>query len=677
LVIDKDLAIDGSALASHITISGDDLCRVFYINSGVTVTVVSLILAHGKSPYGSMGGGIFNAGALTVTNSTISENSAAVGGGIFNEGGALTMIDSILSYNDAYMDGGGVYSEGGTVTVSNSTLSYNNTSYSGGAMYNAGSTVMVSNSTFSDNSGDPNMSSYAGGIYNIGTLTISDSIFSNNSAHDCGGGIFNTTGTLTITNSIFSGNSVSGYHSAGGGIINDDTLIIANSTFSGNRAETGGAIYNNGTVGMLTVTDSSFSGNNAQDGGGIFNYGTLTVTNSTFSGNGTSDYQSVGGGISNYDTTIVMNSTFFQNSAYRGGGIHNWDTVTVTNSTFSGNEATSAGGGIANSGNRVGGTLTVRNSTFSANSAQHGGGIANIFISYQNSMLHYVNTIIANSTGGGDCYNVGKIGTNISNLVEDGSCSASFRGDPKLDTLADNGGPTQTMALLPRSPAIDAGNDATCEATDQRGISRRQGAHCDIGAYEYNTNSFNLKSIAAQDGWLLESGETSEKGGTLNKAAATIYIGDNAQKKQYRSILSFSTKDLPDKAMITKVTLKVKKQGIVGGGNPVNAFQGFIVDLKKGFFGSVTGLQKSDFQIGADESYRPFKPALQNGWYTINLTPARYWINKRATAGGVTQLRLRFELDDNNNAIANYLKLYSGEAPEASRPQLIIEYYVP
>jgi hypothetical protein len=341
------------------------------------------------------------------------------------------------------------------------------------------------------------MSSYAGGIYNHGTLTISHSTFSNNSAQSSGGGVFNTGGTLTITNSIFSGNTISGYHGAGGGIINYATLIINNSAFFDNSAEFGGGIYNNGGMsGMLTVTDSAFSGNSALDGGGIFNLSTLTVTDSTFSGNGSDEHNSFGGAISNYETATVMNSTFFQNFAYYGGGLHNWKTFTVTNSTFSENVAV-WGGGIANSGNgmgAMGGTLTVRNSTFSANDAQYGGGIANIFIAYQNnSKLNYVNTIIANSTSGGDCYNVGDIVTNINNLVEDGSCSASMSGDPNLASLADNGGPTPTMALLSNSPAIDAGEDTGCPATDQRDVTRPQGEHCDIGAFEAEYTLVDVK----------------------------------------------------------------------------------------------------------------------------------------------------------------------------------------
>ena len=797
LMIDKDLTIDGSALASQITIGGDDLYRVFYVNSGVTVTLDSLIIAHGKSPYGESGGGILNAGALTVTSSTISENSAAYGGGIFNEGGSVTMIDSTFSNNDAYMDGGGIYSQGGTVTVSTSTLSHNNASFTGGGVYNADGIVTVSNSTFSYNSGDPLMSSYAGGIYNIGTLTISDSIFSNNSAEASGGGIFHADGTLTITNSIFSGNSAS----PGGGIINNATLIIANSTFSGNSADSGGAIYNNGTRGILTVTESTFSGNSAQDGGGIFNYGTLTVTNSTFSGNGTSSYGSVGGGISNYSSATVMNSTFFENFADTGGGIHNWDTLIVTNSTFYGNEA-SWGGGIANSGYVVGGTLTVRNSTFSANGAQHGAGIANMLISYQNnSKLHYINTIIARSTSGGDCYNVGDIGTNINNLVEDGSCSASMSGDPKLDSLADNGGSTQTMALLSDSPAIDTGDNTICPSIDQRGVSRPQGSGCDIGAYEYQdstapmvtnvssttadgtygaesqvdvmvifsepvnvtgapqlvletgttdrmaayasgsgsdtltftytvqagdrssdldyvsvnaltlnggtiqdaasnnavltlpspgvagslgankaiviltTTMIQLKSAGVQDGWVLETSEVSNQGGAIEAMATSFLLGDTATRQQYRAILGFNTASLPDNAVITGVTLRIKKQSITGT-NPFTTHQKIAVDIRQGAFGTSGALQATDFQATASKQAVGMiaNNPQTGGWYVSNLRPVAYPVINRT---GITQLRLRFQTDDDNDAIADFIRFYSGNSTAANKPVLVIEYYVP
>jgi len=147
-------------------------------------------------------------------------------------------------------------------------------------------------------------------------------------------------------------------------------------------------------------------------------------------------------------------------------------------------------------------------------------------------------------------------------------------------------------------------------------------------------------------------------------------------RRQYRGILSFNTASLPDTAVITRVILKVKSAGITGGGNPVTAFQGFMADVRKGTLGT-SALQITDWQTAANKTVGPFTVTPANGWYTLNLTGAGVQINKLATAGGLTQIRLRFKLDDNNNALANYLSLYSGNAAAASRPQLIVEYYVP
>ncbi len=184
-------------------------------------------------------------------------------------------------------------------------------------------------------------------------------------------------------------------------------------------------------------------------------------------------------------------------------------------------------------------------------------------------------------------------------------------------------------------------------------------------------------SAAAQDGWVLESSENSKVGGSLNATATTLRLGDDAAKKQYRSILSFNTGGLPNTAVITKVTLKVRKQGITGGGDPLATFQGFKVDIKKGFLGPAAALAVGDFQAAASKTYGPFSPALASGWYSINLTAGKAYINKVTTGGGLTQIRLYFKLDDNNNTVANYLSLYSGNAGSVSRPQLIVEYYVP
>jgi predicted outer membrane repeat protein len=489
---------------------------------------------------------------------------------------------------------------------------------------------------------------WGGGIYSYGALTVIDCTFTDNTATYDGGGIASAS-SLTVTNSIFSNNAAL---TQGGGAISVGssqpvTLTVTSSTFTSNSASTGGAIDASGST-TLVVSDSTFSGNTASVSGAINIAGSGTVTNSTFSNNSAS-VSYMGGGIGSSTALTVVNSTFSGNSAGQGGGIHN----------------------------AASGTLTVINSTFSGNSASQGGGI------FSWGTLNLSNSLLANTPSGGDCYSGNALNTNNHNIIEDGYYCGVYSGvDPMLGALANNGGPTQTMALLTGSPAIDAGDDAVCAAApvnglDQRGLSRPQGAHCDIGAYEANA-ILTFKSAGVQDGWVLESSETSKKGGTLNATATTLRLGDDATKKQYLGILSFSTgAALPDDAVITNVTLKVKKQGIAGGGNPVTTFQGFMVDVKKGFFGSAAALKASDFQAAGSKTVGPLKAAPVSNWYSLNLTPGSPYINKLTTASGLTQIRLRFKLDDNNNSTANYLSLYSGNVAAANQPQLIIEYYVP
>ena len=273
----------------------------------------------------------------------------------------------------------------------------------------------------------------------------------------------------------------------GGGIILQNSgvaVTVTHSTLSGDSATSGGSIFN--YYGALTVQNTTLTGNSAGVGGSIYNeHGTLTVQNSILSGNAATD----GGGIYNdIGTLTVQNSTLVDNStlAGYGGGIYNSGLLTVNNSTLAGGQAL-RGGGIYNDI----GTLTMQNSTFSGNSAQHGGGIYN----YPDGTLHLHNTIMANSLTGGDCYNDGgSVATNDHNLfkstdseacgVTNGADGSLTGTDPFLGPLADHGG-TQTFSLLPGSPALDAGNDATCLSTDQRGVARPRGIHCDIGAYEY------------------------------------------------------------------------------------------------------------------------------------------------------------------------------------------------
>lgn len=268
------------------------------------------------------------------------------------------------------------------------------------------------------------------------------------------------------------------------------------------QEECGGGIANKGT---LTLENCVVSDNTANDGAGICNSGALTLINSTISNNtadgiGPPGYEcGSGGGIkSERGTLTLVNSTVSGNQARagkthsrgRGGGIHIGCSCTAvfTNSTISGNKAARDGGGVA-----IMGTLQLVNCTISGNrAAREGGGV------WVRGTLDYENTIIANNTGqGGNCViggpgdyrGKGTIGTNSNNLVGDDTCSPDYSGDPMLGPLADNGGPVQTQALLPGSPAIDVIPVGECTvSTDQRGRSRPLGAACDIGAFELQTD---------------------------------------------------------------------------------------------------------------------------------------------------------------------------------------------
>ena len=289
-----------------------------------------------------------------------------------------------------------------------------------------------------------------------------------------GGGIYNT-GILTIT-----GTSLFGNHAAeGGGIENYGELMIADSTISGNGVTCcGGGIMN---FGELTMADSTLSNNYAySSGGGIVNDGTMTVTKSTISYN----FGRGGGGILNGGKVIISDSTLAGNTAYYGGAIGNDGTLMIINSTISGNSA-SIGSPIDNRD-----TLTITNSTISGNEAQYGSTI------YNEGLLKVFNSIVSTSLSQGDCS--GSTFDGGHNISSDNTCGfdpandSMPNTDPLLGPLQDNGGLTWTHALLWGSPAIDAGDNAQCPPTDQRGITRSFDGNwdglavCDIGSSEVN-----------------------------------------------------------------------------------------------------------------------------------------------------------------------------------------------
>jgi hypothetical protein len=315
-----------------------------------------------------------------------------------------------------------------------------------------------------------------GGILNDNsTLTIAhctvwaNTIVSASSGNNSGGGIYNS-GTMTLNQvSVNTNNAVWGgdptHIPSGGGISNTGTMIIIAGTVQGNMGfYSAGGIYN---TGMITITSSTISNNQTGNpghfgaiGGGIVNDGTMTIQDSTISGNtalGGDIVGGYGGGISGNNNTIT-NSTITANSALRGGGV--------------------AGGG------------NIAHTTFSNNSASIAGGAL-----YLTSSLELGNTILKAGASGVNIFNNGgSLITHGYNVCSDNGSGLlngpgdQINTDPMLGPLQNNGGQTFTHALLPDSPAIDAGGPKFTPPPyyDQRGpvFWRLRNDRIDVGSFE-------------------------------------------------------------------------------------------------------------------------------------------------------------------------------------------------
>jgi predicted outer membrane repeat protein len=504
----RDLTITGSTFSGNLAFLNGGGIKIMERGKGATLTN-NIFRGNSSSIF-------IGSSSLTVEDSQFLNNGEGIHVGRFS---GLTVNNSTFSGSSH-----GIYVEKESfLRVEKSTFSGNTDS----AIYSDRGNVTVTDSTFSGNSATAGGAIYSASTLDAGLsgLTITNSIFIDNKA-ELGGAIYsnyklNTTVT-TITDSTFTNNSATGN---GGGIYTSRSNIdVKSSKFTGNSAANGGAIYSTNVasapIALLNVADSSFSGNSAtqEAGGGIslYDHADLSVSKSVFSGNSAT---TTGGGISTIlgGRLSLTDSTLSGNTAGSGGGLYFElsKKVDVISSTFSGNSATTLGGGIHGSQSARPSIPMIVNSTISENTADLGGGLA-LFkttleatnstfyrnsattagggIRIESSDVTLTNTIVANSLSGDSC--AGGIKDGGHNLDSGTSCkwvagSQSLKNtDPKLDAaLANNGGSTQTLALLEGSPAMNAGDDAVCFASpvdsiDQRGMARQQGSHCDIGAYE-------------------------------------------------------------------------------------------------------------------------------------------------------------------------------------------------
>jgi hypothetical protein len=184
----------------------------------------------------------------------------------------------------------------------------------------------------------------------------------------------------------------------------------------------------------------------------------------------------------------------------------------------------------------------------------------------------------------------------------------------------------------------------------------------------------NLRSQGANDGFVRESNETSNKGNFYNSITTVFNIGDDVLNRQFRAVLSFDTSSLPDNAVITSVTVKIMRQSMVGT-NPFTTHKPLYIVIRKPYFGKGVTLAPHDFQALANKGVGLVVNKNVAGWYSANLRRTAFpFINLT----GTTQLRLRFSMDDNNDNGADYLRFYSGNCSYSTyRPLLIVKYYLP
>ncbi len=435
---------------------------------------------------------------LTITGGVLTGFSDA-GGGVRVGSGDVLLADMNVTDNSAELRGGGIFQdEYANLTLNNVNVVNNSAVHaiqgtSGGGLHKAdgvGYSLEITGSLFQGNTADEG-GGLTIGVSSSATLddtTLIGNVATQGSCSFClnGGGGLNIPATdVDFSDGVISGNTSLG---GGGGVLALGDIRLSGTTVFDNTAQWGGGLW---TGFGSTVTDSLFVENTASVHGGGLRIAGTPVSDTTITGNTT---PGDGGGIHGYENTIT-GSTVTNNTADRGGGIFGaGSTNSLTNTTISGNTATTAGGGIFKddvpplrvpAGLPPPGDTPLSHVTLTGNSAPSG---ANAATASASGPLTFTASIVANPIGPASCS--GNVLSGGQNFDEAGSCGLSHPSDQSgpdalLAPLTENGGPTQTHALLAGSPAIDlVTTGCPPPATDQRGSVRPNGAACDAGALE-------------------------------------------------------------------------------------------------------------------------------------------------------------------------------------------------
>jgi hypothetical protein len=474
---------------NNVMITGNNLVRLFTVLPGVTnFTLRGLTLSGGND---TNGGALYiSQGAVVLlTNCTLASNQAVGDGGVSGTDGSSGGIDGGNGGNGTAGGsafGGAIYNLGSLTALNCQFLTNSAVGGSGGDGGGGGD----GNSTLSEGGngghGGNGAPGDGGAIYSAGSLSLSNCTFFGNSVAGGSGGVGGTNGTGEFAGRAGTGGA--GSAGSGAALYSANPAVILNCTFAGNAAQGG-----NGTAGGTDSNGDGVSGTPGADGlgGAVCNLSTAFLTNCTFSSNQATGGDAGDGG--NGTGTLSRGGNGGNGGNGLGGGLYNAGSVAVVSCTF-------ASCGV------VGGTNGVAGSAaFSGTDGTLGHGRGGDIAQGSGSFL-LRNTILAASSAGTNAYDTSasRITDGGYNISSDASLNLSGtslkKTDPLVGSLADNGGPTQTIALQTNSPAINIIPSAVSPATDQRGVPRPQplGGLSDIGAYELVTRPAILTQPQSQ-----------------------------------------------------------------------------------------------------------------------------------------------------------------------------------